>query len=1574
MAPSQLRRRFLLSSTVLVAAIANYGRRAYAACANVGGSTYQCSGANTTTQTINANNASVSTIAGFSVDTSSNSGITITGDGAISYTDTNASPVNTPVYSPAVGLGLRAVSYGQFGGTLSSVTVKTNGEIQGTTAVTASSAGVTSVSLYGNIAGAVHVGTSALGTDLNLYTAPGTVISRKSFPYDSGIRAYNGGTGSTTVRALSDRIQGVVYTTTFGHGDTTIITNTISSTRTNYVYGIVGKNYGTGSMSITANGLVKEGLYAFSSFGGGDINVTLNFGVTGVSPYLYAGSPSGAVFLRNYGVGAINLNMNALAGDPSFGNVIAINRHYGSTDLKVTVGAQGATPFVTGTLSNGAFALRNYGSGVLTFTSYKGLFGGGISALNYGTDLTITASNSEFAGGIHAINHGTGALSISLSGASSGINYRLVSVSGSPVGIYGKNYGTDLSITTTGGAYVRGTTHGIQAINKGSGTLTISTGGPVFGDIVATNYGTGLGIIVGTGTTVTGDVTATNKGTRALIVTANGNVTGDITAINHGTSLGVTTATGTTVGAITATNNGTGLLAVAAYGAVTGGISATDYGSGLTVISAGAISGITGINAVKHGSTGALSITTSGDVTGNGAAASGILAKNYGTTLGLTLGAGKTVSGATGVNALNYGSGGLTIMANGNVTGTAGDGIYARSSTGAIGITVASGSTVKTTGTSASNFGIETKGAAATITVAGTVAGGAGGAGISGANLTVRNSGTISGNTTAIAFTGGTNTLTLQSGWSLSGGINLATNTTSVTFNQSIGATLANVIGGSGSVIQNGSGILTLAGTNTFSGGTKVDSGTLAISNNSALGTGALTLSPGTTLHLEGVSITNQVNVSGDPDIAVTGTNSMPTFAGAAGTTTNILGTDNSATTDVLTVTTANAGYAGLTNVGGTAAGSAVTLKGGALNAFGSTSAMSVFTGSILDLGGFNQAIGSLSGVGTVTDNGAAATLTTGDGTNTTFDGVLQDGSGVLSMTKAGSGIFTLSGANTFNGATTIDGGTLIVNGSTANSSLTTINSGGTLSGIGTIGSLAVTTGGTFAPGSGIAGSSMTVTGNATFQSGAIYQVNLNAATASFATIGGTALLNGTVNAIMGGSIPVQKQYTILTALGGLGGSTFSSLNTNAPAGFTVTLDYDLDDVFLSLTAPTIVGAGLSGNQANVLNAINTFFNNGGALPPGFVSLFGLTGGALGNALSQFSGEPGAAAIQSGFGAAGQFMTALFDSAFGDTVLIGSSPAGGAIGYAAEPKLPPGAAEAYAAVTPRDRAQSFEEGWKVWATGYGGSMIVGGDAALGSNKTTSSAYGAMAGATYRASAATQYGFALGGAGSSFGIANGLGSGKADIFNAAFYAKHIMGPAYLAGALAYGWHGVTTDRTVTIAGSDRLHASFDANALTGRIESGWTIAMPVVSMTPYAALQSTSFFLPSYGETATSGSNQFALDYAAQTVTATRGELGLHWEGTTMAAGGRFTWRATTAWAHDWHAGSIATANASFQSLPGSPAFIVNGAVPAHDLALVSAGVQRAWANGWSLSGTFLSELASTTHSYGGKATLSYAFN
>jgi outer membrane autotransporter protein len=111
------------------------------------------------------------------------------------------------------------------------------------------------------------------------------------------------------------------------------------------------------------------------------------------------------------------------------------------------------------------------------------------------------------------------------------------------------------------------------------------------------------------------------------------------------------------------------------------------------------------------------------------------------------------------------------------------------------------------------------------------------------------------------------------------------------------------------------------------------------------------------------------------------------------------------------------------------------TLQADSTTALSPSSAFTV--NSTLDLNGFSNTIGSLSGTGTVLDNGAAtATLTIGnDNSNSTFGGVLENGTSVLALIKSGSGVLTLTGANSYTGGTTISAGTLqLGNGGTTGS------------------------------------------------------------------------------------------------------------------------------------------------------------------------------------------------------------------------------------------------------------------------------------------------------------------------------------------------------------------------------------------------------------------------------------------------------------------------------------------------------------------------------------------------------------
>jgi len=492
----------------------------------------------------------------------------------------------------------------------------------------------------------------------------------------------------------------------------------------------------------------------------------------------------------------------------------------------------------------------------------------------------------------------------------------------------------------------------------------------------------------------------------------------------------------------------------------------------------------------------------------------------------------------------------------------------------------------------------------------------------------------------------------------------------------------------------------------------------------------------------------------------------------------------------------------------------------------------------------------------------------------------------------------------------------------------------------------------------------MTVAGNLAFQSGALYLVTLNSTASTFAKVTGTATLAGTVGAAFLPGSEVMKQYMILSANGGVSGG-FAGVGLAAPSGGLVaTLSYDPTHAYLNFAVDFGVIPGLNVNQRNVGAALTNFFNANGGIPVSFATL---TPGGL----TQASGELATGSQQATFDAMNLFMGLLTDPFVAGRG--GSPPPGPSapIGYAATQDI--GAArDAYAMFTKAPLAQTYDPRWSVWAAGYGGSQTTDGNTALGSNTATSSVFGTAVGADYRISPFTVAGFALAGGGTNFSVANS-GSGHSDLFQAGAFIRHTVGQAYISAALAYGWQDITTNRTVTVAGSDQLRAQFDANAFSGRLEGGYRLVAPWVGgvgITPYAAAQFTTFDLPAYAEQAVAGSNAFALTYNAKDVTDLRSELGIRADKSWAMRDGIFTLRGRVAWAHDYDPDrSIA---ATFQTLPGA-SFVVNGAAQASDSALVTASVEKKWVNGWSAAATFEGEFSDVTRSYAGKGVVRYVW-
>lgn len=605
----------------------------------------------------------------------------------------------------------------------------------------------------------------------------------------------------------------------------------------------------------------------------------------------------------------------------------------------------------------------------------------------------------------------------------------------------------------------------------------------------------------------------------------------------------------------------------------------------------------------------------------------------------------------------------------------------------------------------------------------------------------------------------------------------------------------------------------------------------------------------------------------------------------------------------------------------------------------------------------------------TVSNTGGTATFVLGGGGADTFD-LSQIGSkyrGFSSLGKEGTSTWTVTGTNA-GPAWTVSGGTLLL-AAGANLGDVTVN-GGTLGGDGTIGATTINSGGTLAPGNNSVGI-ITAQSNLTFNSGSNYLIGATQGAAGRTNVNGIATLTGATVQVTA-LAPLRAQtFTILNATGGLDNTTFAGVSATNSIVINPRLTYDANNVFLTVdTTQLSVPAGASSNGATIVTAINNAILGGVTLPSGFNTLFDLNGSALANVLDQLSGGGGASGgVQAGNQMTNSFLTMLLNGFSGGRGAVGGF--GAASGYAPAPVMSAEAADAYAAIY-KAAPRRDDAGWTSWGSAYGGQSNARGDAAVGSSDTRASTWGLAAGFDRRVSPSTVVGMAFGGGSTNWNLANGLGHGRGEVFQTGVYASHQMGAAYVSAAATYALHSVTTDRTVLVAGTDSLTADFTAHNVGGRVEAGWRFLAPggTVGVTPYAAAQVQAFFLPGYGETATTGSNQFALAYDRRTATTTRSELGAWFDTRQLTGNGWVNLFGRLAWAHDWRSDNSVTA--AFQSLGGS-GFIVNGATPPSNIGLVTAGIESRVTKTVTVSAKFDGEFAGGYQSYAGTGTVRYSW-
>ncbi len=367
---------------------------------------------------------------------------------------------------------------------------------------------------------------------------------------------------------------------------------------------------------------------------------------------------------------------------------------------------------------------------------------------------------------------------------------------------------------------------------------------------------------------------------------------------------------------------------------------------------------------------------------------------------------------------------------------------------------------------------------------------------------------------------------------------------------------ITGAVGGSGGIVKSGANNWTLSGTNTYTGPTTVNGGTLLFAKPAAFYGGTSANWTAANLTVNNGSVAG-FNVGGSGEFAAADLDIVKGLGTASGgfqsgsrlgiDTTNAsggtftyasnianpngganalglekLGSGTLVLSGVNTYTGPTVVSSGTLVLSGVSASPMIlsggTLKLGADGALSAGSAVSMSNGtssiSTFDLDGHAVTIGSLAGTGSVT-LGSGSLVTGGDNTSTTFSGTI---SGTGSLTKTGSGLFVMGSAS-YTGATTISAGTLqFSGGQSLSASAVTIAGGATLD----LGNLSVTVGSIAGSGSIILSGLLNMADNtSTTFSGTIYGTSALAKSGTGTTVlsgansysGGTTITNGTLRA-----------------------------------------------------------------------------------------------------------------------------------------------------------------------------------------------------------------------------------------------------------------------------------------------------------------------------------------------------------------------------------------------------------------------------------------------------------------------------
>jgi outer membrane autotransporter protein len=834
--------------------------------------------------------------------------------------------------------------------------------------------------------------------------------------------------------------------------------------------------------------------------------------------------------------------------------------------------------------------------------------------------------------------------------------------------------------------------------------------------------------------------------------------------------------------------------------------------------------------------------------------------------------------------------------------------------------------------------------------------------GFTGTGGTIDVAGTLS-NTRDFSYTGGQLTVTNGGVVSAQDEITLTDTTTSVaTGGRVLSLDFVTVSGGTyttGGQLE--TPLLTLANAASF----QFNAGGVFVNN-----TVRVTIEGNSTFNLGGTSQTTGAFTLID-GTASNGTLTSSSYDVRAGTVSASLagaGAVTKSTTGLVTFSATNS-YTGGTSVNGG------TLRGGANNAFG-LGVASVAGSGTLDLGGFNQTVTSLTGTGIVTNNGAAQSILSAGGDNSSFlfEGRIQNGTAPVGLTKNGTGVFSLTATNPFTGPALVNAGTLNVDGSIGSNDVTVAN-GGTLRGSGTIGTAAaslavIQSGGTVFPSSALNTQigTITFTGSLTFEDGSRY---LNRITGGLG--GSNDLINANQAFLQGGDVALLTagsvylpgvNYTILSASGGVSG-TFDGVTTASgsalPELIVPSLVYRPTAVLLALQSD-FVSAATTDNQRSVARAIDIAGNAGGYGADAVELLTALvqkTRATAPQAFDALSGEGVSGTQQTAFGAGKIFKATVLSQTISprNTLLTPSYKDQQAISYKDETSLSPD----------NELVDLPSRRGRLWGAGFGLDATLDGE--IGRRRTAdlkSDTGGFVAGTDYRVSPAFLVGFAGGGTESSFSVTQRSTSGSVDGSHFGLYGMAEDGPLYVTGVLNYARYSNKTQRIIADVGlPERASGKFSSDEYSGRFEAGWRYSYNTLTVTPFAGIQIAQLEADSFEETSRrfDGSRGIlGLSYDATSTTSILSSIGLRFDAKfALDKQTLLTPYTRLAWDHEFRDDRRYTA--SLLALPSG--FNIGGARAAEDVFSVDAGLKLGLGPDIDIFASYNGEFSERSESHGG---------